>query len=174
MPFFGKLPRGRGRILFATGYNKWGMTNAVAASLGISADILGGQLPWADTIHRRVTSPPGAASAVSLNAGVAARLAKDWGKLQKQSPADGGTLTADGTAPAEGMGTVTMRGRKPVATSTVDGTTCSLSAVCTHLGGILHWNDNEKSWDCPLHGSRFSSTGQVLEGPATRDLPAPE
>jgi glycine/D-amino acid oxidase-like deaminating enzyme/nitrite reductase/ring-hydroxylating ferredoxin subunit len=173
MPFFGKLPRGRGRILFATGYNKWGMTNAVAASLGISADILGGQLPWADTIHRRVTSPPGAASAVSLNAGVAARLAKDWGKLQKQSPADG-TLTADGTAPAEGMGTVTMRGRKPVATSTVDGTTCSLSAVCTHLGGILHWNDNEKSWDCPLHGSRFSSTGQVLEGPATRDLPAPE
>jgi Rieske Fe-S protein len=58
-----------------------------------------------------------------------------------------------------------------VATSTVNGKTCSLSAVCTHLGGILHWNDNEKSWDCPLHGSRFSSDGQVLEGPATRDLP---
>ena len=68
MPFFGKLPRGRGRIYFATGYNKWGMTNAVAASLGIAADILGGHLPWANTIHRRVTSPPGAASAVALNA----------------------------------------------------------------------------------------------------------
>ena len=57
MPFFGKLPRGRGRIFFATGYNKWGMTNAVSASLSIAADILGGHLPWADTIHRRVTSP---------------------------------------------------------------------------------------------------------------------
>ncbi|GAB13746.1 putative oxidoreductase [Arthrobacter globiformis NBRC 12137] len=164
MPFFGKFPRGRGRIFFATGYNKWGMTNAVAASLGIAADILGGHLPWANTIHRRVTSPPGAASAVTLNAGVAATLAKDWGRLKKLPP-------ADGAVPAEGTGTVALRDRKPVATSTVNGTTCSLSAVCTHLGGILHWNDNEKSWDCPLHGSRFSSDGQVLEGPATRDLP---
>jgi glycine/D-amino acid oxidase-like deaminating enzyme/nitrite reductase/ring-hydroxylating ferredoxin subunit len=166
MPFFGKLPRGRGRIFFATGYNKWGMTNAVAASLGIAADILGGHLPWADAIHRRVTSPPGAASAVVLNAGVAATIVKDWGKagLKKLPP--------DGTAaPAEGTGIVALRGRKPVATSTVNGASCSLSAVCTHLGGIVRWNDNEKSWDCPLHGSRFSSDGQLLEGPATHNLP---
>ena len=69
MPFFGKLPRGQGRVYFATGYNKWGMTNAVAAALDITADILGSRLPWADTIHHRVTSPAGAASAASLNAG---------------------------------------------------------------------------------------------------------
>ena len=57
----------------------------------------------------------------------------------------------------------------------MNGTTCTLSAVCTHLGGIVHWNDNEKSWDCPLHGSRFSRDGKLLEGPATRDLqPAAE
>lgn len=169
MPFFGKLPRGRGRIYFATGYNKWGMTNAVAASLGIAADILGGQLPWANTIHRRVTSPPGAASAVALNADVAATLAKDWGQAGlKKLPAE------SSTPPAEGTGALALRGRKPVATSTVNGTTCTLSAVCTHLGGVLHWNDNEKSWDCPLHGSRFSHEGKVLEGPATHDLPAAE
>jgi Rieske Fe-S protein len=70
---------------------------------------------------------------------------------------------------------VAVRGRKPVATSTVNGKTCSLSAVCTHLGGIVHWNDNEKSWDCPLHGSRFNSDGTLLEGPATHNLsPAAE
>ncbi|HJQ06299.1 MAG TPA: FAD-dependent oxidoreductase [Nocardioides sp.] len=40
--------------------------------------------------------------------------------------------------------------------------------VCTHLGGVMTWNDVEQSWDCPLHGSRFAGDGTVLEGPATR------
>jgi glycine/D-amino acid oxidase-like deaminating enzyme len=46
-----------------------------------------------------------------------------------------------------------------------------LSRVCTHLGGVVRWNDAERSWDCPLHGSRFDETGHVLEGPAVRRLP---
>ena len=169
MPFFGTLPRGRGRILFGTGYNKWGMTNAVAAALGISADILGGQLPWADTIHHRVTSPSGAFSAVKLNAQVAAKLATGWGKVaaeERKAPRPPATA-----APADGEGKVYRDGARPMAVSTVAGTTCRLSAVCTHLGGIVHWNDSELTWDCPLHGSRFSSDGQLLEGPATKNLP---
>lgn len=172
MPFFGKLPRGRGHVYFGTGYNKWGMTNGVAAALGITSDILGGQLPWTETIHHRVTSPAGAFSAAALNAGVAAKLATGWGHLA----ADGRTKAAGATPkpthlPADGEGLVYRDGVHPVAVSTVGETTCRLSAVCTHLGGIVHWNDSEKSWDCPLHGSRFTNEGKILEGPATKDLP---
>ncbi|WP_459793567.1 FAD-dependent oxidoreductase [Arthrobacter sp. AD-310] len=183
MPFFGKLPRGKGHVYFGTGYNKWGMTNAVAAALGISADILGGNVPWADTIHHRVTAASGALSAVALNAGVAAKLATGWGALAAEGlKTEGAKVLRRGkdqpaspppapVVPAEGEGKVYREGTRPVAVSTVDGTTCKLSAVCTHLGGIVHWNDNELTWDCPLHGSRFTSDGKLLEGPATKDLP---
>ncbi|PNI08514.1 FAD-dependent oxidoreductase [Arthrobacter sp. AFG7.2] len=175
MPFFGKFPRGKGHIYFGTGYSKWGMTNAVAAAVGISADILGGNVPWADTIHRRVTSPSGALSAVALNAGVAAKLATGWGQVAAEGLRKDKAEPVPAAAPmvpAEGDGKVYREGPKPVAVSTVAGTTCKLSAVCTHMGGILHWNDSELTWDCPLHGSRFTNEGKLLEGPATKDLPA--
>jgi glycine/D-amino acid oxidase-like deaminating enzyme/nitrite reductase/ring-hydroxylating ferredoxin subunit len=45
-----------------------------------------------------------------------------------------------------------------------------VSRVCPHMGGTLAWNDAEQSWDCPLHGSRFTEDGALLEGPATQDL----
>jgi glycine/D-amino acid oxidase-like deaminating enzyme/nitrite reductase/ring-hydroxylating ferredoxin subunit len=166
MPFFGKLPRGRGKIFFATGYNKWGMTNSIAASLAITAEILDGQPSWAEAIHKRTTSPAGAAATVALNADVAKTLSESWAKAEAAKPESGA-----GTVPDEGEGTVVRQARKPVAVSTVDGVTCRVSAVCTHLGGLLSWNDAERSWDCPLHGSRFSPTGEVLQGPTTKNLP---
>jgi Rieske Fe-S protein len=44
------------------------------------------------------------------------------------------------------------------------------SAVCTHAGCIVAWNDVEKSWACPCHGSRYDSFGRVINGPAKADL----
>jgi glycine/D-amino acid oxidase-like deaminating enzyme/nitrite reductase/ring-hydroxylating ferredoxin subunit len=162
VPFIGTLPRGGGAIYLATGYNKWGMTNGVAAALALSAEILGGSIPWAQTLGHRITTPSDLVTGLQDNASVAAELASGW------TAAELHPLT--GEPPVEGEGIVGRSDGKPVAVSTVDGTTCSLSAVCTHLGGVLGWNDAERSWDCPLHGSRFAPDGSLLEGPAVKDL----
>ncbi|MHB1008228.1 MAG: Rieske 2Fe-2S domain-containing protein [Propionibacteriaceae bacterium] len=95
--------------------------------------------------------------------GVASHLTGGWAAATTRPMPD--------DAPPEGMGVVGRVGTRPAGMSTVDGRTCTVSAVCTHLGGVLRWNDAERSWDCPLHRSRFSPTGRVLEGPAVDDLP---
>ena len=205
LPYVGPLVPRDTRVLVATGFAKWGMTNGVAAAHLVAAAVAGETPEWCDayrTWSRHEMS--GLTEAVRLNAGVAAQLAGGYlramttpepgGAPEAQdapvdeaaaatapdSPADGADAPADGVdaeetatpeaCPAEGTGCVVRRGVHPVAVSTVGGITRSVSAVCPHLGGVLRWNDEEMSWDCPLHGSRFTADGELLEGPATLGL----
>ncbi|MBS1954819.1 MAG: FAD-dependent oxidoreductase [Cyanobacteria bacterium SZAS-4] len=71
--------------------------------------------------------------------------------------------------PGEGA-VVTRNGEKIAVCRDDHGNLCERSAVCPHLGGIVAWNSLEKSWDCPVHGSRFDMNGKVLDGPANKDL----
>ncbi|GAC53543.1 FAD-dependent oxidoreductase [Gordonia amicalis] len=164
LPYVGQLLPGMETVQVATGFAKWGLTNGVAAALSMTGRILGSEPPWSKTLRpwrtSEVTKPGSLASAVSANAQVAAYMAGGYLGLLK--PAD--------TSPAEGDGSVGHSGAAPKAVCTVAGQTRSVAPLCTHLYGVLRWNDAEQSWDCPLHGSRFSHTGVVLEGPATRNL----
>lgn len=74
-----------------------------------------------------------------------------------------------------GEGGLVRRGLSKIAAYRDDaGTVHERSAVCTHLGCLVAWNSEEKSWDCPCHGSRFDAYGHVIDGPANVDLPAVE
>jgi glycine/D-amino acid oxidase-like deaminating enzyme/nitrite reductase/ring-hydroxylating ferredoxin subunit len=165
VPFVGPLPRGAGRIQVATGFGKWGMTNGPMAALIVAGQVLGELPAWARTLQTRITRPSGIVTGLGFNAEVGLAGVRGWASAQAHAGIDADDV------PPEGVGLVGADHGRPVAVSTVGGQTCAVSAVCTHLRGIVTWNDQEASWDCPLHGSRFSADGTVLEGPATRPLP---
>src|SRR5690606_803741 len=73
---------------------------------------------------------------------------------------------------APGTGAVLRRGLHRVAVYRAgDGSLHAHSARCTHMGCVVRWSGEEKSWDCPCHGSRFEArTGVVLNGPANAPL----
>jgi glycine/D-amino acid oxidase-like deaminating enzyme/nitrite reductase/ring-hydroxylating ferredoxin subunit len=166
VPFIGTMPRSLGRISFATGYAKWGLSNGPAAAQRLVAEIRGVKRrerpSWMTVIGTRMTVPADLARGASENAKAGSVMAKGW--------VDAERTPVPVPKPVEGQGVVAQRGARPVGISTTGGVTRAVDAVCPHLGGVLEWNDLECTWDCPLHASRFTADGARIEGPARTDL----
>lgn len=149
LPQVGRSPLGPANLLIATGFGKWGITNGSAAAEIITGHITGNEPEWAALFAPRFS---GLRKLASQNVKVGFNLAKGW----LVEPHAGKGVSAGLPAPR--------------AVSEVNGVRRECSAVCTHLGGIVRFNNAEASWDCPLHGSRFGPAGDVLEGPAVTAL----
>ncbi|WP_205472492.1 FAD-dependent oxidoreductase [Nocardioides sp. SYSU D00038] len=153
LPFAGPLLPGRDDVLVAGGFSKWGLTNGPAAALALAARVEGRSPAWADVLDPfRTRELRGLPQSLRENAVIGFEMARGW--VRPLVP------TGAGSEPH------VRPGVPPVA----DGPGDRVSAVCTHLGGVVAWNDAERSWDCPLHGSRFDTDGSVLDGPATCGL----
>lgn len=155
LPQIGRSPLGPERMLISTDMGKWGMTNGSAAAQAMTDIILGEEKPWAEVLRPRLNSKLN--KLMKLNGEVAFNLVKGWTVEPRRRGVDRN-------------GTVRRSGVAVDAISYVGGERKVCSAVCTHLGGIVRWNDADNTWDCPLHGSVFDTDGQVLEGPAVEPL----
>jgi glycine/D-amino acid oxidase-like deaminating enzyme/nitrite reductase/ring-hydroxylating ferredoxin subunit len=161
LAFIGKNPRDADNVYIATGDSGQGMTHGAIAGMLLRDLVLGRASPWTRVYDPARKSPRAAAEYARIQASVAAQYA-DW--------LTGGELP--GIADVRpGTGAVLRRGLHKIAVYRGhDGRVTVCNATCTHLGGVVRWNSQEQSWDCPVHGSRFAPTGEVLNGPANDPL----
>jgi glycine/D-amino acid oxidase-like deaminating enzyme/nitrite reductase/ring-hydroxylating ferredoxin subunit len=167
VPFIGRIDPLSDHVYVGTGFKGWGMTTGTAAGMILSDLIVEGSNPWADVFDpQRLTPGASAKHFLEENAKVGGSFVGDRIKSLLAS------LGADGADDLpRGDARVVRRTSQPVGLYRDDsGTTHAVSATCPHMGCLVRWNDAERTWDCPCHGSRFTHEGEVLSGPAVEGL----
>jgi len=163
MPYSGPAP-GSDKVYIHTGDSGQGITNGVAGSLTIAPLILGEDSRFADVLDPKRKSFTSTVSVQEFARGVGGAVAD---LAEYVTP--GEINSADELKPGEG-GILREGIHKIALYRNENGELVRRSAVCTHVGCIVHWNSFERCWDCPCHGSQFAPDGAVLNGPAVKPL----
>ena len=158
--YLGRNPLDNRNVYIITGDSGNGMTHCTIGAMLVTDLIMGRENAWESLYdpHRKVTH--GISEFVKEQANTFAQY-RDWvtggvGSVQEIA-AGSGAIVRDGV-------------HKLAVYRDERGGLHALSAKCTHLGCVVHWNSAERSWDCPCHASRFDTDGTVLHGPAATPL----
>lgn len=160
LPFIGETARHQ---FAATGFSGNGMTFGTLGAMMAIDSLLQKPNPWAELFAiNRSKILGGTWRYLAENKDYPYHFIRDW--LARGE--------GDSTAQlARGEGRILkLDGKKVAAYRDDHGAVTLCSPVCTHLKCIVEWNNAEKTWDCPCHGSRFQPTGEVISGPAEEPL----
>lgn len=161
VPFIGRYSAERPNWLVASGFQKWGMSSAMAAAMMIRDMICGKENPY-----QEVFAPD------RLSVQEIPQILKDSGTAVKGLTKRFFHLPGDTVSMIPpGHGAIVAAGCGKVGVyKAEDEEIFQVDVVCPHLGCELVWNPDERTWDCPCHGSRFDYEGNLLEGPAQEDV----
>ncbi len=161
--YIGNLPAHRDNVYVATGFGGNGMLYGSFSALLLTELILHGSSEYGELFDpNRIKPVAGFANFVKESADVVGKLI-------------GGLFSADemeslsNLAHNEGK-VVEYNGKKMGLYKNEQGKLFAVNTACTHINCEVQFNNAEKSWDCPCHGSRFSITGDVLTAPARKNL----
>ena len=158
VPYIGQFSDQTPNWYIATGFHKWGMTTSMVAANLLSDMITGKENPY-----EQVFTP----QRFKLTASITSLLDETKHSavglvLKKLKP-----VPQDLSAINPGSGRVIeLEGEKVGIYKTKENQIFAVDPKCTHLGCQLEWNEEEETWDCPCHGSRFNYDGTLLDEPA--------
>lgn len=159
IPYIGKMAPTTEHLYVATGFGGWGMTGATVAGVLLRDLVMGYENPWSEVYDPNRFNLDSAAGLAGTGAGMVTHFLGDRFRRTSSAP------------PAPGEGKIAEADDGKVALYCDEtGALHQLDPKCTHMGCFVNWNQAERSWDCPCHGSRFSAEGRVIHGPAVKDL----
>lgn len=158
IPYIGQFGRKTEDWFVATGFGKWGMTSSMAAAVLLTDAIFGRENSCAE-----VFSPQRLHVAASAKTFLVDGMYSAANLLKQKFVPPKETLKQIKPGHAR---VVEYKGEKTGVYKAEDGQFFAVSVKCPHMGCQLVWNPDEKSWDCPCHGSRFDYRGRLLDGPA--------
>lgn len=163
LPYVGLMSPTAKHVYVITGLRKWGLSNGTAAALILTDALSGPENRRASVFNsNRITPVASARRFMRENfTTVAAALA---GKLSSRPGHAAALASRAGTV-------IKVNGKSTAVYKDANGQVHAVSAICTHLGCTVGFNPADATWDCPCHGSRFGTDGNVIQGPATRNLP---
>ncbi|MEV5024845.1 FAD-dependent oxidoreductase [Paenibacillus sp. LPE1-1-1.1] len=162
IPYIGRITSSSPNVYIASGYRKWGMTNGTAAALLIRDLITEKENAYEDLYAPSRSITLGTMkNLVVENVDVAKHLLAGKLEMVNKRPED--------LAPDEGS-VVKLHGKRAGAYKDEAGKLFLVDTTCTHMGCEVEWNNGDRTWDCPCHGSRFAINGDVIEGPAEEPL----
>jgi glycine/D-amino acid oxidase-like deaminating enzyme/nitrite reductase/ring-hydroxylating ferredoxin subunit len=164
LPFIGESSHGK-NIWMSTGYSGTGMSYGTLSAMLFSDYVL-----ERDNRFARLYDPARMKVGAVLET-LATKAKESPKRIERVRHLDVETKNVDHVE--EGQGKIVSSDGTTWAAARIDGEIRLLDPTCTHMGCTVAWNSAERSWDCPCHGSRFDTHGQVLNGPATSPLAPP-
>lgn len=162
VPYIGRLSESHEHVFVATGFGKWGMTNGTIAAMIISDLIQGRANPWTPVYNPSRFKPlTSAEELIGQNIAFAQHFFVE--RLSRRHE------DLDQLAPGEGK-LISHHNQMVAAYKDEEGKVYLLNPSCAHMKCLVHWNNGERSWDCPCHGSRFNFDGTVIQAPARKGL----
>lgn len=159
VPFIGRMPQ-TNNIFVTTGYRGWGMTTSLVSAKLLTDLIKGNKNEWEEFFSPERLAKPQGNKMIEMAKGLFA----GYGRQAKKKKFDYSELS-----PGEGE-VIKFNNQQVAVYKDEEAKIHSVSAICTHMGCTVNWNNEEKTWDCPCHGSRFNIEGDVLNGPAVKKL----